>query len=142
MRVLLVTIMFGLLSFAYRDNREHDNFLKNTKWRISNHAFADLEQESYTLSEIEDDDWIWGRFVSFNENSFSGDYSAPCGNDCFVTTNGTYQFIKEQTIFVNVEYISRSGFCEDYGVDTVGFKAYYSIESNGKGYELIKTKKP
>ncbi|MCH2233228.1 MAG: hypothetical protein MK078_03160 [Crocinitomicaceae bacterium] len=142
MRVLLIIIAGGILSFTNRDNREYDNYLSDTEWRISSHAFADENQETYYLSVKEDEEWAWGRFVNFSNSTFNGYYSAPFGNDCFVSTNGTYQFVEENTIFVNVKSITKNGFCSDTGTDSTGFKAYYSIQSNGSGYQLNKIKKP
>ena len=135
---LLFLIGFLCLSIVSEDERKIENFLSSTKWQSAGHAFADKNAAIYTFSEIKESDWNWGCFVNFGEDTFSGYYAAPCGNDCFVSTYGTYKFLSEKEIFVDVKTITRSGFCENSGADYVGFNARYSYSTNENSVTLVK----
>lgn len=90
------------------------DILANTSWKCNGSAFEDSERESYTLTKNNDDDtnFQYGYSISFGDGTFSTSYSAPCGNDCFPSTYGTYKFINDFTIEIYVDSISRSGYCQ------------------------------
>lgn len=71
--------------------------------------------EEYELTKIEDstDRFDYGNSIHFKEDkTFSCHYSAPCGNDCFPSSTGTYKFIDDNHIEITLLEFKQQGFCE------------------------------
>jgi len=123
--LVLIGINFSFAQTSLGYITQNENALVNTTWKVDGIPFETKEREAYSLSVIPEDqyDAHWGHFISFNENTFSSSYSAPCGNDCFTSVSGEYWFVADMTIKVKVMTIQRNGFCssksetlnKDYG---------------------------
>lgn len=56
----------------------------------------------------------YGSFVVFSEDyTFQSYYTAPCGNDCFTTTDGTYEYLDKNTVKLTLHRVHQSGMCQD-----------------------------
>lgn len=108
-----VGLNFSFAQTGCRDASKRENILLNTRWKVDGVPFETIDREKYSLSAIADDSYNfrWGHFISFNENTFTSSYSAPCGNDCFTSVSGGYWFVADLTIKVKVMAIQRNGFC-------------------------------
>lgn len=104
------------MTVSYHSNY-NSNVLAGTSWRIDDNAFFYEERESYiltpkNLSEKFDFDHF-GHFLDFNkEGSFYGYYSAPCGNDCFTTINGTDTIVNEDKVKIFVTLAEQGEYCD------------------------------
>ena len=84
--------------------------LENTRWRGS----ILLETTAFSISYIETVQNIedrWGTFISFGENTFSTNQYKRCGNDCFQSTIGKYQILKNNQVEFFIEKITRNSYC-------------------------------
>lgn len=115
--LLLATtgINFSFAQTEVRYASRTENVLENTQWKVDGIPFENSDTETYRLDSIAGDnwEWHWGHFISFNENTFTSSYSAPCGNDCFTSVSGEYWFVARMTIKVKVLAIDRGGFCSE-----------------------------
>lgn len=112
------------------------NFLNGTTWDVSDSPFENADIDVYHLSEIKDLDFDWGYSISFNENEFSSNYSAPCGNDCFTSVYGNYEFVKDSVIHITVTNINRSGFCEKKSQTLNRDAGKFTLSKMENGYKL------
>ena len=117
------------LSNNFSKNIEYMNPLVKT-WKINAKAFVDLKRENYILSPSNPNEkYQYGNFVSFSKNgSFHGFYSAPCGNDCFTSINGTYKLIGKNKISIFIKEIERSGFCAEKSMVINKQVGYFEID--------------
>lgn len=93
--------------------------LKDTCWFINKVPGDSLRNmDTLVLRRIGAKDkhggYVYGTTITFSEDStFKCNYSAPCGNDCFPSSRGTYQMIDEDHISIYVERYQRVGDCEE-----------------------------
>lgn len=82
------------------------------KWGI-NKLITEAETKEYNLFETEADRFHYGNNIVFKEDgTFESYYTAPCGNDCFTNTSGTYKIINATHLTLFLKKISKSGMCE------------------------------
>lgn len=73
------------------------------------------------------------------EGSFRCWYTAPCGNDCFTTSQGTFKLIGEQHIEFFIDTITKHGSCRMTEQHVYPIKAgIFYFESDSKGIRFIK----
>ncbi len=91
------------------------NYLKNTSWVITNEKIIGFDSKSDIYELIPKTDSIQFNFygINFTNNvNFESYDSWECGNDCFTTTYGHYDFIETDKIKIYTDSISRNGTCE------------------------------
>ena len=107
MKTLFITLNFlwvGILSAQD---------LIGAKWRINNILGADINKEDFYILTPE---WSYGKYLQLStDGNFESWYSAPCGNDCFTRSYGTYKKISEEYISFHIQKVERSGWCSDAG---------------------------
>lgn len=101
-------------------------------WHTNELPWNKAEKE-YSLQKLDKENpYRYGNFITLNENNtFEAYYSAPCGNDCFPTSKGTFQVIENNKIILIVNYIEQSGFCNE----TFKKKGNWSLGT----YKIVKT---
>ncbi len=129
-----------LVSFQSRSSappaESYDNHLVNTNWRVDRVPFGEQEQQIYSMTPVSDEQFQWGHFISFTEDSFESSYRALCGNDCFTRVIGTYRYVGEYQINITVEEVSYSGFCDNR--ERTPFSARYKLSFEGDTLTLTK----
>ncbi len=90
---------------------------ENCIWQINNvFGYNGESLEEYQLSKVEKQDerlnFVYGNLISFIRNSFSSYYTAPCGNDCFPSSYGSYKLINNNLIEITQLVFEQSGDCE------------------------------
>ncbi|WP_158961655.1 hypothetical protein [Myroides fluvii] len=82
----------------------------------------------------------YGSFVVFSEDdTFQSYYTAPCGNDCFTTTDGTYEYLDKNTVKLTLHRLHQSGMCQDAQNKKVVL-GVFDIVQNKEGTRLVKRK--
>lgn len=77
-------------------------------WAIDKIIYT-TETEEYILSPKGDN--IFGTFINFTEIGTFENYNAwPCGNDCFITTKGTYK-LSQDNISIFVKTVEANEYC-------------------------------
>lgn len=131
----------GLNAQRSLDAAKPQNLFAGTSWKADGVPFGDIQRESYTLTAISEDDSFqsqWGHFITFDQTSFVTHYSAPCGNDCFTTVTGEYEFVASFKIHIFVQSIARHGFCQQES-DMEGQEyGYYLVERTETGWIITK----
>lgn len=126
MKKNITTILIPFLTFIFLTNCEkgkaktvahnYDNYLNNSIWLIKNEKLIGLEtdEKQFILTKKNDTAMIWNfSAVEFTDkNKFRSYNSWECGNDCFTTIDGKYQFVEASKIEFQIENISRTGTCE------------------------------
>lgn len=137
---VIIPVLISFISFvSFSQGREEAKIdkikLTDTRWKSNPHCFADEGIDTYHLYPTVDTlgYFDWGNFISFTDKTFSTDYSAPCGNDCFTSVTGTYKFVGVNRIKVYVENISRSGFCSAKSEEPKKSFGIYLIEKTSTG---------
>lgn len=86
------------------------------KWKIEKVLWNDA-QPIYHLTQIPADASAfahYGNSIAFKaDKTFVSNYSAPCGNDCFPSSNGNYRFIGKNQVELVVKEINQSGDCKN-----------------------------
>jgi hypothetical protein len=135
-------LVFSMSSFAQNEGkgRPEHSILSNTHWKVSGGCFEDAATKSYDLYSYNKDSaqFNWGHFISFTQNTFSTNYSAPCGNDCFTSVTGTYEVFGRNRVKIFVENISRSGFCSQKSETPNESFGFYTIIETPTGLRLEK----
>jgi hypothetical protein len=81
-------------------------------WTI-NFLIGVSEQTEYVLTSYSTDKFRYGNIITLKgDGTFVCAYIAWCGNDCFTTTTGRYEFVDENHIRFILEHISVTGDCE------------------------------
>lgn len=131
------------------------NFLAGTKWKSGGGAcFVDnvdqltlyipappKEQEKPTIPRFPN----FGHWLSFDSTSFSGHYSAQCGNDCSVSAQGDYTLLSDTTMQVLLKTISRRGYCgANIGrmdsTEVINATYVYTIKQDSNMLSLVRRK--
>ena len=117
------------------------NILANTVWKVDGVPFETKEREEYFLQPIEGEvQFSWGHSISFSDNTFSSSYSAPCGNDCFTSVYGEYQFVDAYVLIVKIINIDRGPFCSKKSESLNQNYGRYRLEKAEAGWKIIKEK--
>jgi hypothetical protein len=87
--------------------------LSGNEWRINTIIGWDtLNTQEYLLTRT-NENLLSGDVINFNaDNTFEAHYVAPCGNDCFPSSVGTYSFTDKDHIRINIHQLDRKGDCE------------------------------
>lgn len=87
MKTLLITLNFLWVGIVSAQD------LIGTQWEINNILGDNVNKEDfYILTKPEDPKWSYGDHLQLStDGNFKSWYSAPCGNDCFTTSYGTYK---------------------------------------------------
>ncbi|WP_107038690.1 lipocalin family protein [Brumimicrobium mesophilum] len=108
------------------------------KWGI-NQLITDSETKEYRLFQTEADRFHYGNNIVFKEDgTFESYYTAPCGNDCFTNTSGTYKIINTTHLTLFLQTITKNGMCEGNSKPNKSLGVYSIHHMNG-GIQLIKS---
>lgn len=93
------------------------NFLKaqdlQGEWKI-NTVLVDTLVQDYSLDTLSTAHFSYGNHLKLNlDGTFNSWYSAPCGNDCFTSSNGTYTQLDSNHYQFIIENVSYSGTCRN-----------------------------
>ena len=136
MKTLFITLNFlwvGILSAQD---------LIGAKWEINNILGDNVNEEDfYILTKPENPDWSYGDHLQLStDGNFKSWYSAPCGNDCFTTSYGTYKKISEEYISFHIQKVEHWGDCRDEGeVKKNKTNTYYVYKKSESEIYLLKT---
>ena len=113
------------------------------KWKISSLIIDSVTQE-YTLRPLGDNyrDNYGNTIVLTDSNRFYTYYTAPCGNDCFVSSTGKYILTDQEHIQFIIEKVSFDGECNSQTSEysfPLDIGLYYIHRNNDQVY-LIKSK--
>lgn len=77
------------------------------EWRID-HLMIDTLVKDYTLDTLSSERYSnYGNHISINKDgSFRTWYTAPCGNDCFISSFGKYNLIDSTHIQFSIEKVN------------------------------------
>lgn len=119
--------------------------LLGQQWHINEVLGRDLQNlQEFTLNSIDtskNEHFVYGNTITFKDDfTFSSGYSAPCGNDCFPYTTGTFQIVDNTHIRIFLHRFYQSGDCEniDLTVDR-DLGIYYISIINKQSLKLIKS---
>lgn len=139
MRTLFAIIILSTCCNVYAQREDGafnpDIKIRGSRWKSNIHCFVNENAENYTLTPVSDLEWNWGNFISFSDSTFSTNYSAPCGLDCFTNVYGTYRLVGHNRVEIYVETISRNGVCnEETGEFEINKSfGFYRFESRNDG---------
>lgn len=136
---LITGLTYSIAQTGKRNVAKLQNVLADTHWKIDGIPFETKERETYHLTPLSDEQFQWGNFIHFEQNTFSSHYSAPCGMDCFTSVTGEYFFVNALTIMVKVISINRNGFCEKESEEVSSNYGNYLLSKNETGWTLTKT---
>lgn len=114
-------IVFGILlflvKFGHAQPTSVEDELISFSWKSPMAIFEEPGQLSYSFKAFDESDYTditerWGYFLRFHaDGTFSTNYHAPCGLDCFTRITGTYEWRGENLLELRVMHISRSELC-------------------------------
>lgn len=109
------------------------------KWKI-NTLITKAETEEYILfPNNEGKLGFYGNNLFINsDGTFTSSYGAPCGNDCFTTTVGKYEFKDNTHIRFHLEKITRQGECIGSSEPNLDLGLFY-IHNDKDKTRLIKS---
>jgi len=115
--------------------------LAGIEWCIDGLLGLDTARVGYTLRPFSEDMFRWGTSVSFSENrnTFSSANSARCGNDCFITVNGTYAIEQGSLLRITVKEVDYSQYCRN-PKRSPNAKAPIQFQMTFQGDSLLLTK--
>lgn len=102
----------------------------NGHYKIS-HIINAAPVQTYTLMHIPAErGYIYGNHIMFDpvNSTFKSFYTAPCGNDCFPSSTGTYKMEGEQQIRLYLTSVAQHGACENYDKDVQQDLGLFLIE--------------
>lgn len=119
------------------------NNLTGVSWKINGPAFINETADSYTLTpppKEENKFPDFGHFVEFKtDGTFSGHYSAQCGNDCFTSVDGNYTLITDNQVKIFIEKASNRGYCNDtFLIEKKDMGSFEIIPQKDKSFLLKK----
>ncbi|AWK04002.1 hypothetical protein HYN56_07060 [Flavobacterium crocinum] len=138
-KILLHLVIIILSSSIYSQN------LLNEYWNISEIIGQDtINTGEFTLQRKDKTDQYYSRYgmkIIFNkDNSLACNYSAPCGNDCFPSSIGTYKMIDQKHINLFVKEFQQFGDCESKNIKLdLNLGNYYISKQSDKTIKLIKS---
>ncbi len=112
-------------------------------WKI-NHLITDSLTLEYTLTPLSEDPWKnYGNIISVTDsNYFHSYYTAPCGNDCFVSSIGKFHLVGSDHIQFVIESVTYTKECDGQTAKDVfplDIGLYYIDRRNGQ-INLVKNK--
>ncbi len=136
MKNILLIILISIGTNAYSQK------IVGTQWYINTvigHENDSAKLYSLTKVELTDDfPYAWGTKVVFNaDGTFNCTYSAPCGNDCFPGSAGTYKRIDNSRISLTVKRITQDGECKFIDKKVNKNLGTYRISKSGDGEVML-----
>mgnify|MGYP000135281048 CR=1 FL=1 len=107
-RLFTILILISISSFSFAQD------LVNDHWGIDKIIGQNLnDTDSYILTQVDINKNPYGNHIDFKKNgTFSCYYSAPCGNDCFSLSTGTYEIVDKEHLKLFIEEYKQFGFCK------------------------------
>lgn len=117
--------------------------LTSNPWYIDQIIGRDTNKiQEFNLQKIDTtrEYWTWGKTIRFFPGgNFICRYGARCGNDCFPSSNGMYQFSDSSHITIYVKEYDQNGYCENIHRTIDRIIGTYLIDTkDGKSIKLIK----
>lgn len=130
------TFTFILLLFILSLHAQNDIV---SVWN-TNLLFGPEVSDEYRLFKKATEKFEFGNSLSLKpDGNFISDYSAPCGNDCFRTTYGSYKLKNNQYVTFIIDSIVSAGDCRNPVYKPEDNMRTYFIHKNQYGYKLIKS---
>jgi hypothetical protein len=122
----------------------YPNSLKGSKWIIADYRIIGYDARDTATFELFPFDSTVNTFnfaaVRFKDSAHYESYNSwECGNDCFITVNGTYAFTQSNEVSFYVDSIQRTGECAAptiYPREKTPIK--YILQKTGKAMQLVR----
>lgn len=110
-----------------------NNFLLNTHW------LCDLADGDLIFTPLDTTGYFqYGFHIQFTDSiNYIHYYTAPCGNDCFTSIYGKYEFLSDSTILITRDSITYDGDCYQF-TEYPNIKNEYNIHTGEGGKLLLK----
>jgi hypothetical protein len=116
------------------------------EWKIDRLILNETQNE-YKLTSVNENpegrfSYDYGNHLRFKEDgTFQSWYTAPCGNDCFTTSSGIYNWVDDTHIELTLDTITYSWFCstKESQLDFPFRVGTFYIHSDSAGCRLIKS---
>ena len=133
----MMKTLFITLNFLWVGILSAQEFI-GAQWKINNILGADINKEDFYILTPE---WSYGNHLQLStDGNFESWYSAPCGNDCFTRSYGTYKKISEEYISFHIQKVERWGWCRDeWEVEKNETNTYYVYKKSESEIYLLKT---
>lgn len=136
------SILYIMIVFFFHNSYSQNIF--GEYWRVNEIIGQDNENtQEYILHKIDKNNKysLYGTKIIFNpDNSFTCDYSAKCGNDCFPSSFGTYKIIDNKHINLFVKVFEQSGDCDSKKNRlNLDMGKYFISQKSDKVVKLIKS---
>ncbi|MFT4602333.1 MAG: hypothetical protein ACI857_002519 [Arenicella sp.] len=139
---LILALIASSVSFSQSETK--DPILKSElvgiNWKSDFNVFSADSITAYRLLQNSSADpyFGWGNFITFTDSTFSTNYSASCGNDCFRSVTGSYEFMGSNKIKVFVKKIERTGMCMLESETPNKSFGIYRLDKTAAGFSIIK----
>lgn len=140
MKYITTVFILFLTQFIYAQD------IVGKHWYINAIIGGDMQNtQAFTLSKVvlnTKNQFLYGNSIIFNDNNtFSCSYSAPCGNDCFPSSTGTFKMIDDKHIQLFVIEYDQQGDCESKHIElNKDLGIYYILNESDEIIKLVKGK--
>lgn len=144
MKTLFVTLFCFItpIIIAQNDSETLKELFTAHSWKTVNLFAHDSTTSAYTLTPVDTNGrfFDYGNHLVFQEDGkFFSYYTAPCGNDCFTSVNGSYT-VKGNKITIEVQHVEYIRECQKLGRFPQSRTHVYTIATTTKGYTLTLNK--
>jgi len=141
----LTTVSLSLIvSFSFAQSNSLLTTITSNAWKIDKIIGIDSNNvQEYSLDKIDTTlRWNWGNKIKFSSDStFSCNYSARCGNDCFPSSNGVYRVMDSSRIQLILKKVRQKGDCEHFDKSLNKTLGIYSIDKkDSTSFKLVREK--
>ncbi len=138
-----VLIVLGVQVCSDDDNLEKFEQVQilQGKWLINGIIGHPKEKfDIFILTKVSGDEkYVWGTTILIKDENFVCSYSAPCGNDCFPSSEGQIGKINEQQVKILVKQFDQIGDCEEEHLKLNKNLGVYNVEKiSEKEIKLVK----
>ena len=146
-KIFLALSLLPIICFA----QDHvSEFWKIDFWRSNQVINAQSTEFYLTHPKNKEKNTIYGDLIIFRGNilifntdgTFASKYYAPCGNDCFPSSKGTFKKIDDNHIHLRINSFKQDGLksgCPTIDDHTQRDLGIFQIEPTKEGYRLIKS---
>lgn len=133
----------AVLGLVFCVNSFADNPMKTISGHyMISHIISEVPEQTYSITPVPTDrGFAYGNNIKFDPTSltFESYYTAPCGNDCFPSSRGTYQMEGEQHVRLHLTNVAQRGFCDGYDKTVQQDLGVFLIEVNQESSAITLT---